>query len=188
VDGLPSFGRRTRCREGRPVRYLCVPKDWIMTNAEKAEFLKNRFIPLLKQIPTNTSPQWGKMTLQQMIEHFSDSVRIASGKTVHIDFVFPPEQLQRVREFMLSDKPFKENTVNPLLPEAPAPVINTSTEEALNELQKEMNFFFSVFEKNNLQVTRSPFFGDLNYEQNVHLLHKHALHHLRQFGVTITPA
>jgi hypothetical protein len=154
-------------------------------NAVKAEFLKNRFIPLLKQIPSDTQPRWGKMTLQQMIEHFSDSVRIASGKTVYTDFVFPPEHLQKVREFMLSEKPFKENTVNPLLPEAPAPVINISTEEAINELQQEVNYFFSVFEKNNLQVTRSPFFGDLNFEENIHLLYKHASHHLRQFGVAV---
>jgi hypothetical protein len=154
-------------------------------NAVKAEFLKNRFIPLLKQIPSDTQPRWGKMTLQQMIEHFSDSVRIASGKTVYTDFVFPPEHLQKVREFMLSEKPFKENTVNPLLPEAPAPVINISTEEAINELQQEINYFFSVFEKNNLQVTRSPFFGDLNFEENIHLLYKHASHHLRQFGVAV---
>lgn len=155
-------------------------------NANKAEFLKNRFIPLLKQIPSDTTSQWGKMTLQQMIEHFSDSVRIASGKTVHTDFVFEPEHLQKAREFMLSEKPFKENTVNPLMPEVPAPVINVSSEEAIKELQKELAYFFGVFEKNNLQVTRNPFFGDLNYEQNVHLLHKHALHHLRQFGVTIS--
>jgi hypothetical protein len=154
-------------------------------NAVKAEFLKNRFIPLLKQIPSDTQPRWGKMTLQQMIEHFSDSVRIASGKTVYTDSVFPPEHLQKVREFMLSEKPFKENTVNPLLPEAPAPVINISTEEAINELQQEINYFFSVFEKNNLQVTRSPFFGDLNFEENIHLLYKHASHHLRQFGVAV---
>jgi hypothetical protein len=154
-------------------------------NAVKAEFLKNRFIPLLKQIPSDTQPRWGKMTLQQMIEHFSDSVRIASGKTVYTDSVFPPEHLQKVREFMLSEKPFKENTVNPLLPEAPAPVINISTEEAINELQQEVNYFFSVFEKNNLQVTRSPFFGDLNFEENIHLLYKHASHHLRQFGVAV---
>jgi hypothetical protein len=156
-----------------------------MTNAEKAEFLKRRFIPLLKQIPSDTTPQWGKMSLQQMIEHFSDSVRIASGKTVHTDFIFPPEQLQKIREFMLSDKPFKENTVNPLMPEVPAPVVNPSADEAIAELQKEISFFFSVFEKNNLQVTRSPFYGDLNYEENVHLLYKHALHHLRQFGVPV---
>jgi hypothetical protein len=157
-----------------------------MTNAEKAEFLKRRFIPLLKQLPSETSPQWGKMTLQQMIEHFSDSVRIASGKTVHTDVIFPPEQLQKVRDFVLSEKPFRENTVNPLMPEVPAPVVNPSAEEAINELQKEITFFFSVFEKNNLQVTRSPFYGDLNYEENVHLLYKHALHHLKQFGVEVT--
>jgi len=153
-----------------------------MTSAEKTEFLKFRFIPLLKQIPSDTQPQWGKMTLQQMIEHFSDSVRIASSKTVHTEFIFPPEQLQKYREFMLSEKPFKENTMNPLMPEVPAPVVNISVNEAINELQKEVNYFFSVFEKNNLQVTRSPFYGDLNYEENVHLLHKHAVHHLRQFG------
>jgi hypothetical protein len=157
-----------------------------MTSAEKTEFLKFRFIPLLKQIRSDTKPQWGKMTLQQMIEHFSESVRIASGKTAHTDFVFPADQLQKNREFVLSEKPFRENTPNPLMPEVPAPVINVSTEEATSELDKEIKFFFTVFEKNNLQVTRNPFFGDLNFEQNVHLLHKHALHHLRQFGVTIT--
>jgi len=157
-----------------------------MTSAEKTEFLKFRFIPLLKQIRSDTTPQWGKMTLQQMVEHFSESVRIASGKTAHIDFVFPPDQLQKNREFVLSEKPFRENTPNPLMPEVPAPVVNVSTEEAMSELDKEIKFFFTVFEKNNLQVTRNPFFGDLNFEQNVHLLHKHALHHLRQFGVTLT--
>lgn len=156
-------------------------------NAEKAEFLQHRFISILKQIPAETSPQWGKMTLQQMIEHFSDSVRMASGKTAYKDFVFPPEQLQRNRDFMLSEKPFKENTPNPLLSEVPAPVKNISVEEAINELQKEIQYFFSVFEKNNLQVTRNPFFGDLNYEENIHLLHKHASHHLRQFGSPLSP-
>lgn len=154
-------------------------------NAGKAEFLKHRFIPLLKQIPSDTKPHWGKMTLQQMIEHFSDNVRIASGKITYPDFVFPPEQLQKAREFMLSEKQFRENTVNPLLPETPAPVINMSTEDAIAELQKEVVYFFSVFEKNNLQVTRSPFYGDLNYEENIHLLYKHASHHLRQFGVNV---
>lgn len=155
-------------------------------NAAKIDFLKRRFIPLLKQIPSDTPPQWGKMTLQQMIEHFTDSVRIASGKTVHTDILTPPENFQRVRDFMLSDKPFRENTANPLMPAVPAPVKNISCNAALEELENEIKHFFSVFEKNNLRVTRNPFFGDLNYEENIHLLHKHALHHLRQFGVMLT--
>jgi hypothetical protein len=154
-------------------------------NADKAQFLKTRFIPLLKQIPSDQQPAWGKLTAQQMVEHFTDSVRIASGKTVVTNIITPEEQLEKMRGFVMSDKPFRENTPNPLMPEVPAPVRNVSFNDAINELNKELNFFFSVFEKNNLQVTRNPFFGDFNYEQNVQLLHKHALHHLKQFGINV---
>ena len=152
-------------------------------NAEKAGFLQNRFVPLLQKISSGTKPLWGKMTLQQMIEHFADSVRIASGKIAFAEIITPPENLERLRDFVLSEKPFKENTVNSLMPETPAPVKNPSIEEALKDLKEEINFFFSVFEENSQQVTRNPFFGDLNFEQNVHLLYKHALHHLKQFNI-----
>ncbi|HEX8315833.1 MAG TPA: hypothetical protein VF609_12615 [Flavisolibacter sp.] len=155
-------------------------------NAEKAEFLRSRFIPLLQQLPTETKAAWGKMTLQQMIEHFADAVRIASGKSPHTDILTPPEYLDKLRAFLESDKPFRENTQNALMPEIPAPVRNRSKDDAVKELKQEIEFFFSVFEKNNLQVTRNPFFGDLNFEQNVQLLYKHALHHLKQFGRTGT--
>lgn len=154
-------------------------------DAAKAEFLRSRFVPLLQQIPTDTKAAWGKMTLQQMIEHFADSVRIASGKVVHADVMTPAEHLDKMRAFLESDKPFKENTKNALMPEIPAPVRNPSKDEAIKELKQEIEFFFSVFEKNRLQVTRNPFFGDLNYEQNIQLLYKHALHHLKQYGVEL---
>ena len=154
-------------------------------SAEKTDFLKNRFIPLLKQIPSDTPPSWGKMTFQQMIEHFTDYTRIASGKIPFADIITPSEHLERSRNFLMSDKPFRENTPNPLMPEVPAPVKNPSVELAIKELKKELDYFFDVFEKNKLQVTRNPFFGDLTYEQNIQLLHKHALHHLKQFGVMV---
>jgi hypothetical protein len=156
-------------------------------HAAKAEFLRSRFVPLLQQIPSDTKAAWGKMTLQQMIEHFADSVRIASARAPHTDILTPAENLDRVRAFLESEKPFRENTPNALMPEIPAPVRNPSKEEALKELKNEIDFFFSVFEKNNLQVTRNPFFGDLNYDQNVQLLYKHAMHHLKQFG-SLLPA
>ncbi|NTS40610.1 DUF1569 domain-containing protein [Flavisolibacter sp. BT320] len=152
-----------------------------MTIEEKAAFLRNDFIPRLEALPTETKPAWGKMTVQQMIEHFSDSVRIASGKVMHTDVLTPPEQLEKMRSFLESDKPFRENTKNLLMPEVPAPVQNPSKKDAVKELKEELQLFFSVFEKNSMQVTRNPFFGDLNYEQNIQLLYKHAMHHLRQF-------
>jgi hypothetical protein len=152
-------------------------------NAEKADFLKHRFIPLLQKTPSETPPKWGKMTFQQMVEHFAEMVGIASGKRLFAEIVTPESALDRLRDWLMSEKPFKENTMNPLLPEVPAPVKNPSLQDAIAELQDEIHFFFSVFEKNHLQVTRNPIFGDLNYDQNIQLLYKHALHHLRQFGI-----
>ena len=58
-----------------------------------------------------------------MIEHFGgDAVRNANGRLKIDTIVTPPENLERMREFMMSDKPFKENTKNPLLGEEPAPL------------------------------------------------------------------
>jgi hypothetical protein len=153
---------------------------------DKVDFLKRRFVPLLGEIPSDTEPQWGKMSLQQMVEHFADSVRLASGKVQLTEMVTPEEMLPKYQAFLMSDKPFRENTVNPILPEAPPPVRNKTIEEALDELQKELDTFFAVFEANHQERTRNPIYGDLDFTQNVQLLYKHALHHLRQFGVTVS--
>jgi hypothetical protein len=154
-------------------------------NADKVVFLKHRFVTLLRKIPTDTHPKWGKMTLQQMIEHFSDSVRIASGISRHQQILSSEERVQKLQDFLMSDQPFRENTANPLVPEVPAPVRNPTEKEALNELQAEMDHFFSVFEANEHLTTLNPIFGNLNYQMNVQLLYKHALHHLKQFGVEV---
>lgn len=156
-----------------------------MTIDEKANFLRTDFIPLLQSLPTATKGAWGKMTVQQMIEHFADSVRIASGKVAHATILTPPEHLDKLRSFLESDQPFRENTRNALMPEVPAPVRSASKEIAVKELKEEIDFFFTVFEKNNLQTTRNPFFGDLNFDQNIQLLYKHAMHHLQQFSPAV---
>jgi hypothetical protein len=152
---------------------------------DKVRFLQVEFTSLLKQISSDTLPAWGKMTLQQMTEHFTDSVRLASGKSAIKEIATPAGNLQKMQEFLMSDKAFRENTLNPMMPEVPVPVRNKNIDDAFAELQKEVDYFFMVFEKNPHQLTRNPFFGDLNFQQNVQLLYKHALHHLRQFGITV---
>ncbi|HNP99832.1 MAG TPA: hypothetical protein PKK99_12305, partial [Bacteroidia bacterium] len=49
-------------------------------NADKLRFLQVTFIEKLKQLDAKSERQWGVMNVQQMIEHMSDSVRIANGK------------------------------------------------------------------------------------------------------------
>lgn len=152
-------------------------------NQEKADFLQQRLPALLRTIPSDRTPSWGRMTAQQMVEHLSEAFRIASGKIVFAEILTPQGQIEKMQAFLRSDKPFRENTPNALLPEVPPPVRNTDMGSAIAELETEIAYFFAVFRKNGLQLTRNPFFGDLNGSDNVDLLHKHAVHHLRQFGV-----
>ena len=151
---------------------------------EKENFLRTRLITYLQQLDPATQPKWGKMNVQQMIEHYAgDAVRNASGRLKTDKILTPAENLERMREFMMSDKPFKENTINPLMGEEPVPLRYNTIQAAIGALQLEVIYFFEAFEKNPQLITRNPFFGDLNFEQSVQLLYKHALHHLRQFGV-----
>lgn len=153
----------------------------------KAHFLKKDFIPLLKSIPEDTTPRWGKMAPQQMVEHYTDSVHIAAGTFPDVPIVTPAEHLPKMQVFLQSDKPFRENTKNPLVPETPPPVRNASMAEALSNLQTALDAFFQTFYANENFTTRNPFFGELNFEMNILILYKHAVHHLRQFGLEVTP-
>ncbi|MBN8703642.1 MAG: hypothetical protein J0M08_11295 [Bacteroidetes bacterium] len=120
------------------------------------------------------------MNAQQMVEHMCDSVLLANGK-IKKNLITPSDLLERYRTFMLSDKPFKENTKNIELPDTPAACRNNSIELAIDELKRELDTFFILFANQKDLVIMNPIFGNLNYEQWLHLLHKHAMHHLRQF-------
>ena len=153
---------------------------------EKEFFLRTKLIGYLQRLDPATAPKWGKMNVQQMIEHYGgDGIRSASGRLKIEKIISPPENLQRMLEFLMSDKPFRENIKNPLLGEEPRPVRYKTVQAAIGALQQELIYFFEAFEKDTKLITRNPFFGDLNFEQNVQLLYKHALHHLRQFGIEI---
>ena len=150
----------------------------------KEFFLRTKLVAYLQKLDPSTPPKWGKMNVQQMIEHYGgDGIRSANGRIKIEKIISPPENLQRMQEFLMSDKPFRENIKNPLLGEEPRPLRYKTVQAAIGALQQELIYFFETFEKDPKLITRNPFFGDLNFEQNVQLLYKHALHHLRQFGI-----
>ena len=153
---------------------------------EKENFLRTELVPHLKRLNPGTPPRWGKMNFHQMVEHLAfDALPIANGHLKIDNIITPPERLTRMRDFLMSEKPFKENTPNPLLPPEPATTNFHTVEAAIGQLQEELIYFFHVFENNPGMKTRNPFFGDLDFEENVQLLHKHAVHHLKQFGLEL---
>ncbi len=148
----------------------------------KEEFLKDNLIPLVKKLKAEDKGKWGIMNAQQMVEHFTDAVKNASGKLI-LPQLTEGEELEKTRLFLMSEKPFKENTDNPLIPKEGIPLRQPDMQSAIHKLQSELDYFFEAFEKNPDLKTNNAFFGELDYNMNVQLLHKHAVHHLRQFGL-----
>ncbi len=147
----------------------------------KLEFLKNDFVDRLRTIPEETRPLFGKMNLHQMIEHMGYAFRQASG-LIPLPAANDEATTQKMYQFMLSDKPFRDNTPNPYLPDEPPPPVTLSIDEAIEALNRDIQTFLHTFESDPELRILNPFFGNLNFSEWVHLLHKHALHHLRQFG------
>jgi hypothetical protein len=149
--------------------------------ADKTAFLRNELVAKLKQIDPATKGKWGKMNVQQMIEHMSYALRQANGRDKY-QLVNDPEIIPKMQAFIMSDKEFRENTANKMLPDEPLPLRHMRIDDAIAELDGEIQEFFRVFEKDQQRIIINPLFGDLNYELWVRLLYKHAMHHLRQFG------
>src|SRR4051812_15414869 len=130
---------------------------------QKLEFLLNELPGKLKTLEADTKAKWGKMNVQQMIEHFSDSVREANGK-VKQEIATEAEKLPLFKNFMMSEKEFRPETKNPLMPAEPIPVRNSSVKEAINELETELKDFVNHFRSNPDSSNTSPIFGDLNFQ------------------------
>jgi hypothetical protein len=148
----------------------------------KEQFLKNEYIPLLKKLKGDEKGNFGKLSPQGMIEHMSDAFGNAYGR-VHLPLHTQENMVPRFREFALSDKPFKENTPNAYMAELPPPFRHANIPAAITELEGEIKAFFAFYKSNPGLKKLNPFFGEFSYEDWLHLLHKHANHHLKQFNL-----
>ncbi len=148
----------------------------------KIEFIQTTFIDLVSKLTPEQKGNWGVMNAQQMIEHVADFFKVSYGK-IKFNQITAPEQLSKFREFLWSDKEFKENTKAPMLPETAFAVRNNSMNESLLELQNDINNFFSQFSGKEEDKILHPVFGELNFEDWIQLHYKHTQHHAKQFSL-----
>ncbi len=153
-------------------------------NEEKRSFLEFGVLPALTNLSTDTPAGWGKMNAQQMLEHLQDFFNVSIEKKLYA-LVTPEEQLPLYRQFLYSDKKFRENTKAPpeIIGEEPLSARTSSIEEAKQQLQQAINDFFKYFKDQPGKQTIHPVFGSLNFEEWILLHHKHVTHHCRQFSL-----
>jgi hypothetical protein len=151
---------------------------------EKLAFIRNELFSLLNNITAETNAKWGKMNAQQMVEHLTAFFNVSTEK-IKFDLVTPEEHLPKFKEFLLSDKQFRENTKAPVnvMGEEPLPLEYQSYKEALLKLHEAVEHFEMYFKNTPGKKTIHPVFGQLNFDEWVMLHYKHITHHLRQFGM-----
>src|SRR5690349_1595076 len=133
----------------------------IHMSTEKLDFINIEFPELLKKLTPDTPRKWGQMNPQQMVEHLTDYIRVATGKEP-VNVVTPEEHLPAYKRFLESDKQFKHETKNPLNTGAPNPVRMKNLQSAIDEYLTEMENFYEVFKKQPGLKTIHPSFGYLD--------------------------
>lgn len=152
-----------------------------MPSAEIAlQYLHDTFPADLARLDENSNRKWGCMNAQQMVEHLSEFFRLSTG-AFQLPLAIPEEQIPAYKQFLLSDKWFRENTKAPagVLPDIPPPVRLANLPTAKTVCLETLN---SYHHYTDTQPVLHPAFGWLLHHEWAILHYKHAVHHLRQFS------
>jgi len=135
----------------------------------------------LNRLNQNTTPNWGQMSPQRMVEHLADALYMSLGKSNYA-LEIPEERIERMQAWLETDKPMaKDVQVSFATPETP--LRNDELETAIDEFTDAFLSFLEHYEENANATALHPFYGQLNYAQWQRLHTKHFAHHFEQFGI-----
>jgi oxepin-CoA hydrolase/3-oxo-5,6-dehydrosuberyl-CoA semialdehyde dehydrogenase len=123
------------------------------------------------------------MSAQHMVEHLILAVQSSNGNFILNEFITPPEKLNVMKRFLLSNRPLPKNFTNTIIGEGLKPLIYSNLEIAKHKLLEEINNFEEYFKKNSEAKPINATFGPLNYKEWIAFHNKHFTHHLTQFGL-----
>ena len=151
-----------------------------MQAESKDFFLKS--IDLMRSLDPDQRPIWGEMGPQHMVEHIVGSWRISNGRA-RVQTVLQEDELADRREFLFSDREYEKNIANPVLGGKTPTLRKPSLDAAIDQLEDEMNAFFTFHDAHPDVIETHPVFGDLDYEGWLIFQSKHMKHNLHQFDL-----
>ena len=136
---------------------------------------RDQLINRINALNENSTAQWGKMNVYQMLKHCMAWEEMLIGKKQYKQSFIGRLFGKMALKDMMKDKPIKQN-----LPTVPSfkmsgnGDVSTAKAEWINLMKQHAQH------PNNGFV--HPFFGRLTAEQAGHIAYKHIDHHLRQFN------
>lgn len=138
-------------------------------------------LPYFDKLEPDTKPLWGTMSAQRMIEHLTDTLRIATGEVTY-PMEVPEDKIERMVAFIDTDKPMAPGLKVSFAPEN-APLRHDEIALAIDEYVDVWLDLETIYTVNPELKNPHPHYGPLNFEQWKRLHSKHLTHHLTQFGL-----
>jgi len=139
------------------------------------------FLEKLGKLSTNSTPLWGNMSAQRMVEHLTDGINMSRGIGNH-QLAVPTEKAEQLKQFLYSDKPMAQNIQVPFaLPNTP--LRNDDLEDAIDEFTSTWVDYEEDKESESEKLAIHPFYGNLTREEWLKVHAKHFTHHFKQFGL-----
>jgi len=153
-----------------------------INDAELREsFLRHEVVPLALGLSEASSPRWGRMRPQEMIEHLIWAFELSTGQA-RTECPVPAAEVPRMKKFLYDNRPTPREFMNPALAAGLPPLRYGSLREAIRALARELGCFIDG-PRSSGQLYTHPIFGPIGYDEWHRTHYKHTYHHLLQFGL-----
>jgi hypothetical protein len=139
------------------------------------------FLNILSKLEKSSTPSWGSMSAQRMVEHLTDGINMSMGNG-NYELEIPEDRVTKMVLFLESDKPMAQN-IQVSFAKPDTPLRNADLEEAIDEFTLAWVDFEELNENQPDFTAIHPYYGNLNFEQWKRLHSKHFTHHFIQFGL-----
>ena len=136
----------------------------------------------LRTLTSEQKPEWGQMTPQHMVEHIVGSWRISNGRA-KVPPALSEKEIAERRVFLFSEVPYPKNHPNPLFAQGLQALRKSDLEAAIEQLEDEIDAFFSYHAEHPEAIEMHPVFGPLDFDGWMCFQSKHMSHHFAQFGL-----
>jgi hypothetical protein len=139
------------------------------------------FLNILSKLEESSTPSWGSMSAQRMVEHLTDGINMSMGNGNYV-LEIPEDRVAKMVQFLDSDKPMAQN-IQVSFAKPDTALRNADLEEAIDEFTLGWVDFEELNENQPDFTAIHPYYGNLNFEQWKRLHSKHFTHHFNQFGL-----
>jgi oxepin-CoA hydrolase/3-oxo-5,6-dehydrosuberyl-CoA semialdehyde dehydrogenase len=133
---------------------------------------------LLQKLHADTTPLWGKMNAQQMVEHLVQQIEYSNGKKITACEVSEEEAAREKEKWIYTNAEIPKNLIL-----GPLPALRyANLEAAIRHLHQELVDFEEYFTEPGITSIHAGY-GAMDYNEWLIWHSKHFKHHFKQFGL-----